>query len=198
MCTATLGAAPVYLCTCAASSIFSWGVRGTPGWLNTLNLVPLLPKAHEGVSIWCAATAALTAATVRIYSSFVSSSVEVEDLVDPAESLVGPLVAGAFEEFRHFRLPGGVDLGACHRGAGGIEVVCLQVADQQAIVGQEQAVVVPACLSQGRPHVGPHGFVSLDVLIQPVRPDPSGKAHSLHGDILRGGWALPRPSAPCG
>src|SRR5215472_18937956 len=72
MWTATLGAAPVNLCTWAASSTFSAGVRGTPGWLNTLNLVPLLPKAHDGVSIWCAATAALTAATVRICSSFAS------------------------------------------------------------------------------------------------------------------------------
>jgi hypothetical protein len=34
-------ATPVYLCTWAASSIFSCDVLGPPGWLKTLNLVPL-------------------------------------------------------------------------------------------------------------------------------------------------------------
>ena len=47
-----LGATPVYLCTWAASLAFSNGVRGTPGWPNTLNRVPLFPNAHDGSSIW--------------------------------------------------------------------------------------------------------------------------------------------------
>jgi hypothetical protein len=51
MCTAMLGAAAVYLWTWAASSAFSYGVRGTPGWPNTLNRVPLFPNAQEGSSI---------------------------------------------------------------------------------------------------------------------------------------------------
>ena len=89
MCTATLGATPVNACTCAASSIFSCGVRGTPGWANTLNRVPVLPNAHDGSSIRCARRALFTA--VRSGMS-TSQSVEVEDLGDPAESLVGPLV----------------------------------------------------------------------------------------------------------
>src|SRR5216683_5963833 len=61
MCTATVGATPVNLCTCAASSIFSCGVRGTPGWGNTLNRVPVLPNAQDGVSIRCARRAVFTA-----------------------------------------------------------------------------------------------------------------------------------------
>ena len=51
MCRATLGAAPVKACTWAASAIFSYGSRGTPCWANTLNLVPELPKAHDGSSM---------------------------------------------------------------------------------------------------------------------------------------------------
>jgi hypothetical protein len=57
---AMLGAMPVYLCTWAASAIFSWGVRGTPGWGNTLNRVPLFPNAQDGVSIRCARSASFT------------------------------------------------------------------------------------------------------------------------------------------
>src|SRR5215831_18010231 len=105
MCTATLGATPVNACTCAASSIFSCGVRGTPGWANTLNRVPVLPKAHDGNSIRCALRALFTAVTSPITvhlqaaaDQMRSRSVEVEDLGDPAESLVGPLVAEAGEE----------------------------------------------------------------------------------------------------
>src|SRR3954447_23419092 len=62
MCNATLGATPVYRCTWAASAIFSSGVRGTPGWAKTLNRVPELPNAQDGVSMRWAARARLTAA----------------------------------------------------------------------------------------------------------------------------------------
>jgi len=51
MCSATDGAIPVNRCTTAASSIFSRGVRGTPGWPNILNLVPELAYPQDGVSI---------------------------------------------------------------------------------------------------------------------------------------------------
>src|SRR6201999_2815982 len=66
MCRATLGATPVNRCTWAASSIFSSGVRGTPGCANTLNLVPVLANAHDGNSICCAFSAAFTLATLCI------------------------------------------------------------------------------------------------------------------------------------
>ena len=61
-----LGAIPVKRCTCAASSAFSHGVRGTPGWPNTLNRVPEFPKAQDGSSISCSFSAALTAVRSRI------------------------------------------------------------------------------------------------------------------------------------
>src|ERR1700761_703023 len=69
MCTAMRGATPVKRCTCAASSAFSHGVRGTPGWPNTLNRVPELPKAQEGSSISCCLSAALTAVRSRMRCS---------------------------------------------------------------------------------------------------------------------------------
>src|SRR4051812_46867572 len=61
MCRATLGAMPVYLWTCAASAIFSYGSRGTPGWAKTLNRVPELPKAQDGSSMCCRARTGVTA-----------------------------------------------------------------------------------------------------------------------------------------
>src|SRR3954454_829138 len=50
MCSDTRGASPVAALTCAASEIFSTGVRGVPGVLNTLNRVPELPYAQLGTS----------------------------------------------------------------------------------------------------------------------------------------------------
>ena len=63
MCSATVGAAPVNAWTCAASSSFSRGVRGTPGWANTLKRVPEFPYAHDGVSTAWVLRAAFTAAS---------------------------------------------------------------------------------------------------------------------------------------
>jgi hypothetical protein len=73
MCRATLGATPVYRWTVAASAIFSSGVRGTPCWAKTLNRVPELPNAHDGVSMRWAASARLTAAWSAMVDHFSSS-----------------------------------------------------------------------------------------------------------------------------
>src|SRR5229473_4359870 len=70
MCTAMAGAAPVKRCTWAASCAFSHGVRGTPGWLNTLNRVPEFPNAQEGSSIWCVRSASLTPSRSAITEPF--------------------------------------------------------------------------------------------------------------------------------
>src|SRR5215470_11613942 len=138
MCTATLGATPVYLCTCAASSIFSSTVRGTPGWANTLNRVPVFPNAHDGTSTRCAPSADFTAVRSGITTHLQAargrfgvrrSLVQVEDLGDLAESLVGPLVTDAGEERRHLRLPAGVHTGLLHPLSCRVEVVGLQVAN---------------------------------------------------------------------
>src|SRR4051794_17733530 len=60
MCSATLGATPVCRCTRAASAIFSYGSRGTPGCANTLNRVPELPNAQEGSSMCCRRSTSFT------------------------------------------------------------------------------------------------------------------------------------------
>src|SRR5579883_3236716 len=53
MCTATEPAIPVYLCTWAASSNFSFTVRAAPAIGKTPKRVPPSMYAHDGVSICC-------------------------------------------------------------------------------------------------------------------------------------------------
>src|SRR5262245_40995420 len=71
MCNATVGAAPVSRCTIAASSIFSYGVRGTPSWANTLNRVPEFAYAHDAVSTACCRSADSTRCRVVELSSVI-------------------------------------------------------------------------------------------------------------------------------
>src|SRR6185437_10305530 len=193
MCTAMTGATPVYWCTWAASSAFSNGSRGTPGWPNTLNRVPLLPNAQDGSSIWWFLRASLTAVRSRIRGHLLGSrassrglfSVEVEDLFDPGEGLVRR--AAGHEEPGHLGLPAAVDAGRRHRGERGLVVAGFQVADEQAVTGEEDRVVAPAGLAQRGQHLRPHFAVPLAVLVQPVRPDPREEADALHSKL---------PSAP--
>src|SRR5262245_48895207 len=186
MCTATVGVTPVNACTCAASSIFSRTVRGTPAWANTLNRVPVLPNAHDGNSTRCPRSALFTAVTspitvhLQAADRMRSWSVEVEDLGDPAEALVGPLVPEVGEERRHLRLPAAVDVGLRDPLKRRLVVVGLQVADEQPVVGEEDGVVRPAGAAQGRGHLGPDPAVSSPVLIQPVGPDAGEEANALH------------------
>src|SRR5690242_2440178 len=142
MCTAMRGATPVKRCTCAASSAFSHGVRGTPGWPNTLNRVPEFPKAQEGSSISCPFSAALTAVRSRIWCSS-PLSVHVKYLADPLESLVGRKAVEFGEVGRHVPLPPGVDLGRGHAVERGLVILRFQVSNQQPVLRQEQAVVPP-------------------------------------------------------
>src|SRR3954453_7570553 len=110
MCSATVGATPVKRCTCAASSIFSSGVRGTPCWANTLKRVPELPYAHEGVSMCWVRSAAFTAfVSVTRNPRFVRASRQVEDFGERDHALIGSTVE-VLEEGRHLRLPAGVHL----------------------------------------------------------------------------------------
>src|SRR6478736_9213191 len=199
MCTATLGATPVNRCTCAASSIFSCGVRGVPGLANTLKRVPVFTNAQDGSSIRCASRAFFTALRSGISRHLSSAalirlgtrrgtgqgarparSVQVEDLVDPPEALVR---AGPVEILKvrgHLRLPALVDGGARHRLLRRVEVAGLQVADEEALAGQEQRVVAPARRPQRVPHLRPDGLVPGPVLLEPAGPYPGQEAHSLH------------------
>src|SRR5271165_4388880 len=190
MCTAMLGTTPVKRWTWAASSAFSQGVRGTPGWPNTLNRVPVFPNAQEGSSISCCRRAALTAARSRIpfistsrFTSRPGWSVQVEDLADPLEPLIRRPAVQLGEEGRHLRLPPFVDLGPHHPVERGLIVVGLQIADQQPVRGEEQAVVSPAGLAQRRQHLRPHPLVPLPVLREPLLPNPPHKTHPLHAPL---------------
>src|SRR3954453_19857310 len=119
MCSATVGATPVKRRTCAASSIFSSGVRGTPSCANTLKRVPELPYAHDGVSMCWVRSAALTAAV----SAILLLLVEVENLLQWRDALIGRATTKSFEELRHLVLPAGVHLSLRHPGACPVEVV---------------------------------------------------------------------------
>src|SRR5215470_9917238 len=109
MCRETLGATPVYRCTCAASWIFSNGSRGTPGCPNTLKRVPELPNPHDGVSIRWRRRASLTAVNSGMEGFLgVARAVqagelvlEVEDLGDEAKVVVGVTAVEVDEELRH-------------------------------------------------------------------------------------------------
>jgi hypothetical protein len=84
------------------------------------------------------------------------------------------------EELRHLGLPAGVDVRRLHAGESGLEVLGLQVADEQAVIVEEQRVVAPAGGAERRQHVRPHLAVARLVLIETVRPHPQKEAHALH------------------
>src|SRR6516162_154432 len=187
MCTAMLGATPVNRWTWAASSAFSHGVRGTPGWPNTLNRVPVFPNAQEGSSISCCRRAALTAARSRIpfiststLTSMPGWSVQVEDLGDPLEPLIRRPAVQLGEVRRHLRLPAPVDCGSRHPVECGLVVIGFQITDQEPVLGEEEAVVTPPSIVQRCQHLRPHRFMPSPVLLQPLRPHPPYKTHPLH------------------
>jgi hypothetical protein len=105
----------------------------------------------------------------------------VEDLLEEQEPLVGSPPGQPGEERGHLRLPPGVDLGGGHAGLRRGEVVRLDVADEQAVVAQEERVVAPAGVAQRGQHVRPHRAVPLDVLGHPLRPDLELEAVAGHG-----------------
>ena len=63
---------------------------------------------------------------------------------------------GQLEELGHLRLPAGVDVGRLHAGDRRLEVLGLEVADQQPVLGEEQRVVAPAGRAQRVEHLRPH------------------------------------------
>src|SRR5580700_11259749 len=160
MCTAILGATPVNRWTCAASSAFSHGVRGTPGWPKTLNRVPVFPNAHEGSSICCARSASLTTAR--------SAIAEPDFWLGPVRiryaSVTGrPRSRGDLRQVGAEQVGGGTELG-------------------QQVAGAERPVVGDA----GRaPVIGPLAGIAAEVdpgrrvadLQQRAGHDPAGRGH---------------------
>jgi hypothetical protein len=110
---------------------------------------------------------------------------QVEHFGQDGERVVGVRTAGAFEEGRHLGLPAGVDVAVGHAGAGGVEVLGLQVADEESVLGEEQRVVRPAGFLEGLEHLGPDGGVAFAVLVHAVGPDAEGEAHARLGRRLQ-------------
>merc|ERR1711969_152371 len=59
---------------------------------------------------------------------------EVEDLTEQPEPLVGRAAVDPGEELRHLGLPPGVDVGGGHGGLGRGQVVALDVPDEQPVL----------------------------------------------------------------
>src|SRR5687768_13174996 len=136
MCSATDGASDVSRLTSAASAIFSNGSRGTPGWANTLNLVPEFPNAHDGSSM--SRVLMPSATNWSIIPALLSRSRQVEHLLERSHLLVGRCIAGG-EVGRHQRLPSSVHRLILHRRDGGGERARrLEVAEQLAVAVEEQ------------------------------------------------------------
>ena len=155
MCRATLGATPVNRCTWAASAIFSCGVRGTPGWANTLNRVPELPNAHDGSLDPLRPSGRPSRRSGQACQVLISRRqvrrrqlpavpVQVEYLVEPPETLVRAAPPRSTKNSAISACQRALTSVRRHRCLGGRVVLGLQVADEQAVVGQEERVVVPA------------------------------------------------------
>jgi hypothetical protein len=105
----------------------------------------------------------------------------VEHLGEGFHRLVGAVTVEGLEQRAHLRLPAGVDLGGLHAGPGGGEVLGLQVADEQAVVTQEERVVVPAGGGECLAHLRPHRGVAFAVLRDAVLSDLEQETDALHG-----------------
>jgi hypothetical protein len=106
------------------------------------------------------------------------------DLLQQDQPLVGPAPLQADEERGHLGLPPPVDLGPGHGGQRGLQVVGLDVADQEPVVVQEQAV---SCASRCRPGPG----------ASPARPAragggtrPCGQGGRAAGNSTVGSWQI--------
>src|SRR5205085_1187003 len=79
-----------------------------------------------------------------------------------------------------FFLPTFIYLAASHSGAGAFKIFCFQVPNQQSVRTQEQGVVVPSCLAQGRQHLRPHAAVAGFVFVQPFGFNLKYETNALH------------------
>src|SRR4051794_37759817 len=104
----------------------------------------------------------------------------MEDLGQRADPLVGAVLCQVDEEVSHLGLPPGVDVGGSHGCLSGWEVVALEIADELAVVGQEERVVAPSALAECRPHLGPHISVPLAIFVKPRRIHLEPEADTGH------------------
>ena len=99
------------------------------------------------------------------------------------DALVGRSPVELAEELGHFRLPSCIYFGYRHGGLSSGKVLALEVADEGAVIAEEQRVVVPSRLLQGgahlRPHVGMPAHVLLAFVSTDVQPETDALCHCL-------------------
>src|SRR5205814_9750933 len=93
--------------------------------------------------------------TKRCRATALLISFEMENFFERHHRLIGMPAADVLEEGRHLRLPLGVDFLLRHARERLLEVGCFEVADEQAVVTEEERVIVPARAAQRGEHGGP-------------------------------------------
>ena len=112
----------------------------------------------------------------------------MKDFFQRLHGAIGQHAVGLNEKVAHLALPALVDFPLGHSGTGALKVLRLQIANQKAIVAQEQRVIVLSSFAQGRRHLGPHVAMSLFVFLDPLGLDLQHKADTLHiGSLTQGG-----------
>src|SRR5215207_7608059 len=111
---------------------------------------------------------------------------QVEDLVQHEESLVGLSVGEVGEEVGHLGLPAAVDLRVCHSRLRVRDRWRLDVADQESVIAQEQRVVVPTRRCQCLQHLGPDRRVAFAVFRDAIGIDLELEADALHHRAFHG------------
>src|SRR6266849_335106 len=84
------------------------------------------------------------------------------------------------EEVTHLALPAVVDFAFGHASPSALKVFRLEIADEKAIVAQEQRVIVPSGFAKGRQHLRPHAAMATLVLLEPFWFYLQDKTDTLH------------------
>src|ERR1035437_8265032 len=120
------------------------------------------------------------------YSTALSSCkrpvlIQVKDFLQDQHSLVRTSSFRALEKWSHLRLPAEINLSNRHSVEGFLKIVGLQVAKEQSVLTQEQAVVLPTGLPQRLEHVRPDLAMALAILRNPVFLDLKAESDAWHG-----------------
>jgi len=107
--------------------------------------------------------------------------VEVEDLLQLEHPLIGVTAAQAFKERRHGVLPARIDLLAGRAIERSLETLGrLVIAEEEAVIAQEERIVVLPVAAQCLQHLGPHRPMSGLVFFEPVGLHLEHERHPLH------------------
>src|ERR1051325_7726174 len=104
----------------------------------------------------------------------------MENLFEWFHRAIGQDASRLDKKASHLFLPTIIDLAAGHAGSSPFKVLRFEVPDQQSIWTQEQRVVVPSRLAQGRQHFRPHAALPGLVFLEPLRFYLQNEANTLH------------------